>query len=114
MNSPQFEYNSATRGHYSYNAAIWTKRKTRRKNLVRLLEVYFPVLVRVDSCAKILRRDKHLPRVVTEKCGACWLFRSPLGQRNPKPTLHAGHVFSASEKQSRFVVEIALEILATI
>ena len=68
----------------------------------------------MDSCAKILRRDKHLPGVVTEACGACWLFRSPLGQRNPKPTWHTGHVFSASEKQSRFVVKIALEILATI
>ena len=114
MNSPQFEYNSATRGHYSYNAAISTSRKTRRKNLVRLLEVYFPVLFRVDSCAKILRRDKHLPGVVTETCGACWLFRSPLGQRNPKPTWHTGNVFSASEKQSIFLVEIPLEIVATI
>ena len=76
--------------------------------------VYFPVLVRVDSSARILLRDKHLPGVVTETCGACWLFRSPLGQRNPKPTWNTGHVFSASEKQSIFLVEIALEVVAAI
>ena len=94
--------------------SIDLKKNTTKELLVRLLEVYFPVLVRVDSCAKILRRDKHLPGVVTETCGACWFFRSPLGQRNPKPTSHTGHVFSASEKQSIFLVEIALEIVATI
>ena len=64
-------------------------------------------MVRVDASARILQRDKHLPAVVTETCGACWLFRSPLGQRNPKPTWNTGHVFSASEKQSIFLVEIA-------
>ena len=42
--------------------------------------------------------EKHLPGIVTETCGACWLIHSPLGQRNPKPTSHTGHVFSASEK----------------
>ena len=76
--------------------------------------VYFPVLVRVDACAKMLQREKHLPGVVTETCEACWLFRSPLGERDPKPTWHIGHVVSACGEQSRFLVEIALEIVATI
>ena len=82
--------------------------------MVRLLEVYFPVLIRLVACATILQRDKHLPGVVTETCEACWLFRSPIGQRNRKTTSNTGHVFSASEKQAIFLVEFALEIVATI
>ena len=67
----------------------------------------------MDACAKIVQRDRHLPGVVTETCGACWLFRSPLGERDPKQTWHIGHVVSACGKQSRFLVEFTLEIGAT-
>ena len=67
----------------------------------------------MDARAKLLQRDKHLPGVVTETCGACWLV-GRVGLVSLKPTWHTGHVLSASEKQSIFLVEISLEIVATI
>ena len=64
-------------------------KKTRRKNLVRLLEEYFAVLIRLVACARILRRDKHLPGVVTETCGACCLF-TPLSNSIHTPIENEG------------------------
>ena len=59
-------------------------------------------------CKSTAMCEKHLPT-----CGACWSFRSTLGERDPEPIWHTGHVFSPSGKQSRFLIEIALKIVAT-